>query len=97
MKNDVLPDNKEEEQKIKFTYARFTIIQGKIFWKSFFGPYLTYVKPSQVKYILAKLCEGEYGNLSGAQSLAHKIITTSYYWPTLQAYAKNYMQKCDRY
>ena len=73
---EVLPENKEKGQKIKATSVRFTIIQGKLYRRSFSAPYSTCVEPSQVKNILSKLHEGECGNHSGARNLAHQIITT---------------------
>lgn len=78
LQNDILQENKEEVRKIKATSAQFTIIQGKLFSRSFLGPYLTCVKSSQVTQILSELHEGEYGNHSGTSSLAHKVITTGY-------------------
>ena len=83
MQNDTLPRDKDTSQKIKATSARFTIIQGNLYRRSFSGPYLTCVKPSQVKTILSKLYEGKCRNHSRARSLAHKAITTGYYWLTL--------------
>ena len=80
LQNHSLLENKDATRKIKATYARFTIIQGNLYHRSFSGPYLTCVKPSQVKNILSKLHKGECGNHSGARSLEHKIITTGYYY-----------------
>ena len=58
------PENKEEARKIKATFARFTTIQGKLYQMYFSGSYLTCVKPSQVKYIISELPEGECDNHS---------------------------------
>ncbi|KAL5583444.1 hypothetical protein UlMin_015886 [Ulmus minor] len=96
LQNDILPNDKDTARKIKATSARFTIIQGNLFRRSFSGPYLTCIKPSQVKTIMSEIHEGECGNHSGPRSLAHKIITTGYYWPTLRADCKEFTKKCDK-
>lgn len=52
-------------------------------------------------YILRDVHEGACGNhrgarASGARALFHKIIRASYYWPSMQADAKSYVQACDK-
>ena len=96
LQNNTLPTERDAAQKLKATSARFTIIQGKLYRMSFSGPYLICIKPSQVKTILSEIHEGECGNHSRPRSLAHKIITTGYYWPTLQADCKEFTKKCDK-
>ncbi|KAL5537805.1 hypothetical protein UlMin_046133 [Ulmus minor] len=63
LQNNTLPEDKDTAQKIKATSARFTIIQGNLFQRSFSGPYLTCIKPSQVKTILSEIHEGEFNTL----------------------------------
>ena len=58
LQNDILLENREEAQKVKAISARFTIIQGKLYRKSFSSPYLTRVKPLQVNYIRYCKCFG---------------------------------------
>ena len=44
--------------------------------------------------------EGIYGNYSGLQSLAHKLVQAGYYWPTMQKDAQSYVKiydKCQRF
>ena len=96
LQNNTLPEDKDAARKIKATSARFTIIQGNLYRRSFSGPYLTCIKPSQVKTILSEIHEGECGNHSGPRSLAHKVITTGYYWPTLRADCKEFTKKCAK-
>ena len=79
LQNDILQENKEETQRIKAMSARFILVQGKIYSRSFSGPYLMCIEPSHAKYILSKLYEGECSNHSRGRSLAHKAITIGYY------------------
>ena len=79
LQNDVLPKNMEEARKFEMTSTWFTIIQSKLFCRSFSGPYLTCIEPSYVKCIMSELHEDKCGNHSEARSLAHKAIATRYY------------------
>ena len=46
LQNNTLPEDKDIARKIKTTSARFTIIQGNFYRRSFSDPYLTCIKPS---------------------------------------------------
>ncbi|KAL5578087.1 hypothetical protein UlMin_019786 [Ulmus minor] len=63
LQNNTLPEDKDTARKIKTISTRFTIIQGNLYRRSFSGPYLTCVNPSQVKTILSEIHEGEFNTL----------------------------------
>ena len=45
---------------------------------------------------MAELHDGVCGNHLGSRTLAHKVHTQGYYWPTMRAYVVAYVRKCDR-
>ena len=45
--------------------------------------------------MLAELHEGICENHPGGRTLAHRVHTQEYYWPTMKADAANYTKKCD--
>ena len=90
-----LPEDKNEARRIKAKAARFTLYNNQLYKRSYSGPLLRCVSPIEVKYILTELHEGECGNHSGARSLANRALTTGYYWPTMRADSKEFVQKCD--
>ena len=49
LQNNSFLEIKDDAWKIKAMSAQFTIIQGNLYRRSFSGPYLTCVKPSQVQ------------------------------------------------
>ena len=46
--------------------------------------------------MLVELHEGICKNHPGGRTLAHRVHTQGYYWPTMKADATNYTRKCDR-
>ena len=81
--NGSFPDDCNEARKIKAKAARFTIIEGWLFKRSYSGPYLTCVNPNKFKKIIAEHHEGKCRIHSGERSLAHKELIVGYYWPTM--------------
>ena len=79
IQNDIVPDKKKEALRVKYKATKFAIIDGKLFRRSYFGPYLTYTEPNKVPYVLMELHKGECGNHLGVQSLAHKALTIKCY------------------
>ena len=59
-------------------------------------PYLRCVEEDEAKYILEEVHEEICGDHTGSRSLVSKIIKTSYYWPTMQKDANEYVEKCDK-
>ncbi|KAL5551104.1 hypothetical protein UlMin_001280 [Ulmus minor] len=93
--HDELPIDKNEARRLRAKAARFTILDEQLIRRSFSGPYLKCVTPSEANYILAELHEGECGNHSGGRSLANRILTAGYYWPTMRSDSVSFVQKCD--
>ncbi|XP_057803119.1 uncharacterized protein LOC131018411 [Salvia miltiorrhiza] len=96
LEKDILPDDRNEARRLKAQAAWFCIIRGKLYKRSFTGPYLKCINPAEARYVLSELHEGECDNHSGGRSLAHRAITNGYYWPTMKADAADYARKCDK-
>ncbi|KAK1554732.1 hypothetical protein Q3G72_016522 [Acer saccharum] len=79
---DILPGDRAEARRIKAKAAKFCILYGKLYKKSFIGPYLRCVTPREAYDVLKSLHQEECGNHSGARSLSNRAITAGYYWPT---------------
>ena len=59
-------------------------------------PYLKCVDKSEAKYIPKEIHKGICGDHAGPRSLVSKIIKTSYFWPTMQKDAKEFVERCDK-
>ena len=93
--HDELPSNKNKARRLRAKAAHFTILDGQLLRRLFFGPYLKWVTPFEANYILGELHEGERGNHSGGRSLANRVLTAGYYWPTMRSNSVSFVQKCN--
>nr|CAN64615.1 hypothetical protein VITISV_036196 [Vitis vinifera] len=82
--------------KIRVQAARFTLIGGHLYKRSFIGPYLRCLGHSEAQYVLAELHKGICGNHSRGRSLAHRAHLQGYYWPTMKKDAAAYVKRCDK-
>ncbi|XP_058208160.1 uncharacterized protein LOC131321170 [Rhododendron vialii] len=97
LRDGTLPTDKKEAHKIKTKSARFWLPpKGKLYRKSFTGPYLLYVHPEMVQNFLHEIHEGTYGRHAGGTSIAHRAITQGYWWPHMQKDAKVYVKICEK-
>ena len=91
-----LPQDVEEDRKVRKRVARFTILNDALYKRGFFMPYLKCVNKEEAKYILKEIHEGICRDHAGLRSLVSKVIRTGYFWPTLQKDAKEFIKKCDK-
>ncbi|RVW17418.1 Gypsy retrotransposon integrase-like protein 1 [Vitis vinifera] len=91
-----LPGDLKQAHKTRVQAARFTLIGGHLYKRSFTGPYLRCLGHSEAQYVLVELHEGICGNHSGGRSLAHRAHSQGYYWPTMKKDAAAYVKRCDK-
>ena len=97
LKEDVLPGDKSEADKIRRKVPRFWMSEDqKLYKRSFFGPCLLRVHPEVVELLLEELHEGICGSHTGGKSLLHKALTQGYWWPNIQKGAQDHVKKCDQ-
>ena len=92
-----LPQDADKARKIRKKAARFTILNDVLYKRGFSMPYLRCVDDDKAKYILEEIHEGIYGDYAGPRSLVSKVISTGYFWPTMQVDALELVKKCDKY
>lgn len=81
LKEDALPEEKSEADKIRRKASRFWLSGDlKLYKRSFLGPYLLCVHPDATELILKELHEGICGSHTGGRFLSHKAITQGYWW-----------------
>ena len=69
LEDDILPDDRNENMKIKNKAARYCLSQGKLYRRSLSGPYLRCVTPCEAARTLVELHEGDCGSHSSGRSL----------------------------
>ena len=97
LKEDVLPKNKSEADKVRRKAPRFWLFEDqKLYKRSFSYPYLLCVHLEAIELLLEELHKGICGSHTGDRSLSHKALTQGYWWPNMQREAQDYVKKCDQ-
>ena len=97
LKEDVLPKEKTEVDKIRRNTSRFWLFEDqKLYIRFFSRPYLLCMHLEASELILKELHEGICGSHTGGRSLSHRAITQGYWWPNMQKEAHKYVKKCDQ-
>ncbi|XP_062100829.1 uncharacterized protein LOC133806756 [Humulus lupulus] len=91
-----LPTHPKDAKLLRLRAQCYSIICGMLYRKSFNGPYLQCLRPSEAKKLLEEIHEGACGNHTGGRSLAHKALTAGYYWSYMMTKAPDYARKCDK-
>ncbi|GJU60443.1 reverse transcriptase domain-containing protein [Tanacetum coccineum] len=86
--DETLPAERKKARAIKRKSQRFAIINGILYKKSFLGPWLRCVGPSQANYVLREIHEGSCSMHAGTRSVVAKALRTGYYWPTMHIDAR---------
>ena len=97
LKDDILPEEKLEAEKIRRNAPRFWLFEDhKLYKCSYSGPYLLYIHPEASELLLEELHEGICGSHTRGRSLSHRALTQGYWWPRMQKEALEYIKKCDQ-
>ena len=76
LKEDILPEEKSEFDKVWRKAPRFWLSKGqKLYKRSFFGPYLLCVHLKALELLIEELHEGICGSHTGGRSISHRAIT----------------------
>ena len=85
LKDDVLSEEKSEDEKIQRNAPRFWLSEDHKLYKRYYsGPYLLCIHPEPTKLLLEELHEGICGSYTKGRSLSHRAITQGYWWPGMQ-------------
>ncbi|XP_061361592.1 uncharacterized protein LOC133305392 [Gastrolobium bilobum] len=94
LEKGILPDETQEARKLVRNSACFTIVEGQLYKKGFYTPMLKCLCRNEVEYVLAEIHEGVNGHHMGGKALARKALRAGYYWPTMEADAKEHVKRC---
>ncbi|GJX64274.1 reverse transcriptase domain-containing protein [Tanacetum coccineum] len=92
---EILPEDKKKARAVRRKAARYAMINGTLYKKSFLGPWLRCVGPLQANYVLREIHEGSCSMHSGPRSVVAKVVRTGYYWPTMHMDARNLIRECN--
>ncbi|KAK3021706.1 hypothetical protein RJ639_046556 [Escallonia herrerae] len=87
---------RHEARNLRVKAARYALVEGTLYKKSFSLPYLRCLRPSESIYAMQEVHEGICGQHLGGRTLAQKILRQRYYWPTMQRDAIEFTRRCDK-
>lgn len=89
-------ESKAERRKLRSRAARYNLIEGALYKRSFTIPYLKCLTKVDAEYTLREIHKGIYGNHLGARTIAHKLIRGSYYSPIMKKDVAKHIQKYEK-
>ena len=62
-----VPEDKNEAKRIRYQANRYTIQNGELYKRGYAMPYLRYLRPDEVQYVMKEIHEGVCENHSGEE------------------------------
>ncbi|GKA34672.1 reverse transcriptase domain-containing protein [Tanacetum coccineum] len=92
----LLPEDTKEARKIRIQAPQYKLIQGNVYKRSFFTPWLRCVAPPQTDKIIKEIHEGSCGFNAEPRSLVVRITKQCYYWPSMHREVAKAIQDCEK-
>ncbi|XP_071699482.1 uncharacterized protein [Rutidosis leptorrhynchoides] len=89
-----LPIDSTEARKIKMKAPMYLLDKRVLYRKSFLGPHLRCLNPTQAESIIREVHEGMCALHSGHKTVASKIMRLGYYWPSMYRDVAEIVRKC---
>ncbi|GKB89022.1 reverse transcriptase domain-containing protein [Tanacetum coccineum] len=83
LKEETMPADVKKARAVRRKSQRFAVINGTLYRKYFFGPWLRCVGLLQANYVLREIHEGSCNMHACKRSIMAKALWISYYWPTM--------------
>lgn len=93
--SDIFFEDKNKARQIRKRAARYTVINGILYRRSFTRPLLRCIPPDLTRFVLEEMHEGICGGHPGSRPLAEKIINKGFYWLTLRKDAEDFVKQCE--
>ncbi|XP_071727914.1 uncharacterized protein [Rutidosis leptorrhynchoides] len=90
-----LPIDSSEARKIKMKAPMYLLDKEILYRKSFLGPHLRCLNPTQAESIIREVHEGICALHSGHKTVTSKIMWLGYYWPSMYRDAAEVIRKCQ--
>ncbi|XP_021991310.1 uncharacterized protein LOC110888076 [Helianthus annuus] len=92
--NGDLPSARGEAQKVQTKALHYEVNNGVLYRKSYLGPLLRCVSPTEAKYLISEIHSGLCGIHAGPRAVVAKIHNVGYYWPGMHEDAVVELRKC---
>lgn len=80
--------------KLRNRALQYQLNDGVLYRKTYLGPLLRCVDPSEANYLIREIHAGICGIHTGPRAVVAKILNAGYYWPGMHASAEHELRKC---
>ncbi|XP_071708701.1 uncharacterized protein [Rutidosis leptorrhynchoides] len=94
LRNNILPENKDDARLVRIRSPMYTIENGILYRKSYYGPLMRCVGPAEAEVIIEEVHSGSCALHSGYKTIASKIMRMGYFWPTLYRDVAKIVKRC---
>nr|GEY52439.1 protein NYNRIN-like [Tanacetum cinerariifolium] len=95
LKECILPGDENEARKLHLKARQYELMEGILYKRSFFTPWLRCMGPLQAEYVMKEIHEGSCSMYAGPRSVVAKAIRLGYFWPTMHKDAQDMIRKCS--
>ncbi|PKA57235.1 hypothetical protein AXF42_Ash002539 [Apostasia shenzhenica] len=96
LKNGIQLDNRQEAQKLKLVCAKYTLIDGELYRRSYAKPLTKCLRPEEALKVMKAVHRGEYGTHARGRSLVMRILRQGFFWPNIHKDAQVFVEKCSQ-
>ena len=96
LQESILSKDKAKARKIRLKVARYTIVRGVLYRKSFSGPLLRCLTKDEATKVMNAIHSGVCGNHLGGRNLVDKEITSGYFWLYMMQDAMKFFKICEK-
>ncbi|PKA49882.1 hypothetical protein AXF42_Ash004424 [Apostasia shenzhenica] len=96
LKDGTQPDNRQEAKKLKLDCAKYTLINGELYRRSYAKPLTKCLRPEEAQDVMEAVHKGECGTHARGQSLVMRILRQGFFWPNIHKNAQVFVEKCSQ-
>ncbi|PKA65730.1 hypothetical protein AXF42_Ash013145 [Apostasia shenzhenica] len=96
LKNGTQPDNRREAQKLKLACAKYTLVDGELYRRSYAKPLTKCLRPDEAWKVMEAIHRGECGTHARGRSLVMRILRQGFFWPNIHKDAQVFVEKCSQ-
>ncbi|XP_076924710.1 uncharacterized protein LOC143587251 [Bidens hawaiensis] len=95
LQEGTVPEDKEEERKLRVRAVQYEIIERSLYRKSYLGPSLKCISEEEAEHVVREIHEGICGMHMRAKMVVARAMRAGYYWPAMFLSTVKEIQKCD--
>ncbi|PKA59790.1 hypothetical protein AXF42_Ash011914 [Apostasia shenzhenica] len=96
LKDGTQPDNRQEARKLRLDCAKFVLINGYLYRRSYAKPLTKCLRPEKAKEVMKAVHKGECGTHARGRSLVMRILRQGFFWPNIHKDAQAFVEKCSQ-